>query len=309
MASTALKEESHMRLRKVGTARRFTRPRHSLKRLAVAASVAALSLAASASPAGASVKIGQIGNPGSVGQDTDLFQATVTSGISYVVPGTGTITFWTTYGGASAGTQMTMKVFRKVADPARYQVVGHAGPRTVTPGGTDGNTFPASIPVKAGDVLGLHTVTTDAPSIFASPGDQFLFASGNLADGASGDFQTDPFGNRVNVEAVFVPANTFTLGKTQRNRKRGTATLTLNLPNAGELTASGKGAGVAAAGAVASKTVPNAGPAKLVVKAKGKKKAKLNETGKVKLNLAVTYTPTGGDPSTQSIKVKLKKKL
>jgi hypothetical protein len=29
----------------------------------------------------------------------------------------------------------------------------------------------------------------------------------------------------------------------------------------------------------------------------------------VKLSVAVTYTPTGGDPSTQSVKVKLKKKL
>jgi hypothetical protein len=31
--------------------------------------------------------------------------------------------------------------------------------------------------------------------------------------------------------------------------------------------------------------------------------------GKVKLNVAVTYTPTGGDPSSQSLEVKLKKKL
>jgi hypothetical protein len=29
----------------------------------------------------------------------------------------------------------------------------------------------------------------------------------------------------------------------------------------------------------------------------------------VKLTVAVTYTPTGGDPNTQSVKVKLKKKL
>ena len=33
-----------------------------------------------------------------------------------------------------------------------------------------------------------------------------------------------------------------------------------------------------------------------------------NETGKVKLNIAVTYTPTDGDPSTQSVKVKLTKR-
>jgi hypothetical protein len=29
----------------------------------------------------------------------------------------------------------------------------------------------------------------------------------------------------------------------------------------------------------------------------------------MKLDVAVTYAPTGGDPNTQSVKVKLKKKL
>jgi hypothetical protein len=46
-----------------------------------------------------------------------------------------------------------------------------------------------------------------------------------------------------------------------------------------------------------------------LIKAKGKKKKQLNQKGKVKLNVAITYTPTGGDPSTQSVKVKLQKKL
>ena len=34
-----------------------------------------------------------------------------------------------------------------------------------------------------------------------------------------------------------------------------------------------------------------------------------DETGKVKLSVAITYTPTGGEPSSQSVKVKLKKTL
>jgi hypothetical protein len=84
-----------------------------------------------------------------------------------------------------------------------------------------------------------------------------------------------------------------------------TATFTATVPNPGDLTASGNG--VKAAAAVTSKAV-GAGPAQLLIKAKGKKKRKLNETGKVKLNVAITYTPTGGDPSTQSTKVKLKKR-
>ena len=75
------------------------------------------------------------------------------------------------------------------------------------------------------------------------------------------------------------------------------------------MTGSGNGVKASSTGrAVISKSV-GAGPAQLLIKAKGKKKRKLNETGKVKLNVAVTYAPTGGDPSTQSVKVKLKKTL
>jgi hypothetical protein len=110
-------------------------------------------------------------------------------------------------------------------------------------------------------------------------------------------------------KSYVVPSNAFTLGAVTRNKTKGTATLNVNVPNPGDLTASGNGAKVAGvAGAVTSKAV-GAGNAQLLIKAKGKKKKKLNQKGKVKLNVAVTYTPTGGEPSTQSIKVKLKKKL
>ena len=50
------------------------------------------------------------------------------------------------------------------------------------------------------------------------------------------------------------------------------------------------------------------GSAQLLIKAKGRKKRKLKKNGKVKLNVGITYTPTGGDPATQSLKVKLRKK-
>jgi len=107
---------------------------------------------------------------------------------------------------------------------------------------------------------------------------------------------------------VTSPSNVFTVGGLTRNKKRGTATLAVNVPNSGELTGSGNGAKVSRASrATVSKTVAP-GTAQLLIKAKGKKKQKLNLTGKVKLNIAVTYTPNGGSPRTQSIKVKLRKK-
>ncbi len=93
------------------------------------------------------------------------------------------------------------------------------------------------------------------------------------------------------------PSNVFTLGGTTRNNKKGTATLKATVPNQG-LTGSGKGVKAAGAkGAVISKTVTSPGQVQLLIKAKGTKKRKLNETGKVKLSVAATYTPTGGAPS------------
>ena len=122
--------------------------------------------------------------------------------------------------------------------------------------------------------------------------DSFLLATTDLGDGQSGSFGSVI--GRLEVEVVVTPTSDFTQSGPQRNKKKGTATLTFNVPNPGELNASGKG--VKAAGAVASKGVA-AGQAQLMIKAKGKKKRKLNETGKVKLAVAVTYAPTGGDPA------------
>jgi hypothetical protein len=54
--------------------------------------------------------------------------------------------------------------------------------------------------------------------------------------------------------------------------------------------------------------VAAAGTVKLLVKAKGKAKHKLNKTGKAKVKARVTFAPTGGVPATQTKRVKLIKK-
>ena len=285
------------------------------RKIGIAASVAAFSLAASASPAGAAVTIGQLA-PGSPppalcnnGVANDWVQPTVTSGNSYVVPTTGgiaswTLTSWSHNAAAGAGQQLIMKVYRKVGEPNIYQVVGHDGPRAISSATV--NTFPAGIPVRAGDVLGLNDDTVDTGCAFSVPGQASLIKLGNLADGEAGAFGNEG-GLRLNVTAVIDPTNSFTLGKVIRNQKKGTATLMANVPNPGTLTGSGKGVKVAGA-AVISETVTAPGEVKLTIRAKGKRKAKLNDTGKVKLNAKISYTPTGGTASTQPLKVKLKLK-
>ena len=164
---------------------------------------------------------------------------------------------------------------------------------------------PAS--VVAGQQLGLliarpgESYTLRDQSGAPCPGQEFFSASG-------GPFMAEPIFDFV--FAVFVkPSNVVTVSKITRNQKKGTATLTLNVPNPGELTGSGNGVKASSAGlAVISKSV-GAGQVQLLIKAKGKKKKQLNQKGKVKLNVAITYTPTGGDPATKSLKVNLKKKL
>ena len=165
-------------------------------------------------------------------------------------------------------------------------------------------TSPAS--VVAGQQFGLlitrpgESYTLRDRSDNPCPGQEFFSASG-------GPFMAEPIFDFV--FAVFVkPSNAVTLGTITRNKKKGTATLPVNVPNPGELTGSGNGVKASSAGAVISKSV-GASQAQLLIKAKGKKKKQLNQKGKVELSVAVTYTPTGGDPSTQSVKVKLKKKV
>ena len=262
-------------------------------------------LGAAASPASASVTIGQVGVPvvSLCETGSDLAQPSVTAGNSYVVPGTGTITSWTTYGGPNPGLPLTMKVFRLVTPPATYQAVGHAGPQPVAANGTGGNTFPANIQVKSGDVLGLDGASY---CLLDRPGEHYIYYVGSLADGGPPQTFGTASNFRLNVQATFVPDNSFNAGKVKRNKNNGTATVSFNLPNAGVLAGSGSGAKVSSASAIESKTVA-AGTAKLKVKAKGSKRQTLNQTGKVTLKLKITYTPTGGDARTQKLKLKLLK--
>lgn len=240
------------------------------------------------------------------GVSVDRLQPTVAEGNTYVVPGNGTITSWS-HNFAAGNQTMRMEIFRQVAG-LTYKVVAHDGPYPLVGGAL--NTFQANIPVRAGDVLGLHhsqPSMTTCPYFFA-PGDQILSKNGNLADGEEADFEVSPVDRRLNITAVFVPSNGFTLGAITRNKKKGTATIVVNVPNAGEVTGSGTRVEVAGgAGAVSSKTVNTPGDVQLLIKAKGKKKRKLAKTGKVKVTPTITYVPTGGDPSSQSVTVKLKK--
>ena len=274
-----------------------------MKRLAIGLTAAVTGILVTLPTASAAINVGLVGDPAASECDPNFdFFATSGPGGSnpFTITETGEITSWTTFASAVPGQRLEMKVFRKVADPLTFQAVGHAGPQTLTPGGTAGNTFPASIAVKPGDILGLHNLDDNTHCAVLSPEWAFNLFDGDLADGQAQPF-TASLGGYPDVQANLVPDNTFRLAKTKRNPRKGNATLTFDLPNPGTISGSGGGAKVAKSKSVA------AGKAKLKVKARGSKSQTLNSDGKVKLKLQVIYTPTGGDPKAKKLKVKLLK--
>jgi hypothetical protein len=278
------------------------------RRVSFLACLVALPLLVAASPASA-VTIGQLApTPTSECEGQfDLLQPTVSSGNAYVVPSTGgvtswTVTSWSTNAVTDPSQTMTMKIFRKVADPATFMVVGHEGPHGLFAGV---NTFTVNLRVRAGDVLGAHFLGNSGACVFDAPGEEFLLADIDLADGESGAFGS-LFDQRLNAAADLTPTSDFTLGKLKK-KPNGTAVLNVNVPNPGNLQVLGKGVKGSAAGALAAKQVP-AGTAKLVIRAKGEKKRKLADTGKATVKSKISFTPSGGTASIESRKVKLRRR-
>ena len=286
-----------------------------------------IAASASAAPAAGSVTIGQIAplNAPSTcgGAYRDLAQPGPLPGnpnsLGYIVPALPpaaslAINSWSHSAFNGPGQQITMKVWRLVSG-STYQAVGHDGPRTLNGGVV--NTFSGiSVPVQPGDVLGLNIAPPQsACQIPAGAGECYLASAGtDTPDGGTVNFLTSCSG-RANISAVVAPTNAFTLGKLKRNKKKGTATLTVNVPNPGELSVAGKGvdraekAGRAVAGgAVISKRADAAGNVKLLISPKPKQKKKLKKTGKVTVKPKITYLPFGGEAASQTTKVKLKRK-
>jgi hypothetical protein len=275
-------------------------------RLAASIAVSTAALAAAFAAPAAAVTLGQIPSgapPAFCDGPLDLVQPSVTSGNAYVVPSTGgvsswTVTSWGTNASVQAGQTAGLRFFRKIGDPAKFQVVGHEAQHNLVPGV---NTFPSALQVSAGDLLGMYYTGSGACS-FDAP-DLVYFVQEDLPDGQSSDFNGDGPA-RLNVTAEVTPTGDFTLAK-PKSKSNGTAVLRVTVPNPGVLTASGGGAAKASPGAVAAKQVPAAGKVKLVIKAKGLKKRKLARKGKVTVKPKITFTPTGGIPNSEFRKIKL----
>jgi hypothetical protein len=283
-----------------------------LGRVMIVFCLAAIALAINPVTARASITVGQLAPTTSLGfcnATFDRLDPSVTSGNSYAFPAAGTVTFWSTNAGPNTGQKMIMKIFRTVSEPDTYSVVAHDGPRDLTQSTL--NTFSTSIPVRAGDLLGLNSFTAATSMTYCAfpvAGDPYLFRSGDLTDGESASFADSQPDERLNISAVFTPSNAFMIGAVRRNKKIGTATLTVSVPGPGELVVTGSGLTTAAPGGVSSTAVAGAGDVQVLVAATGAKRKKLKKKRNVSVAPTLTYTPTGGDAATQTTAVKLKLK-
>ena len=99
------------------------------------------------------------------------------------------------------------------------------------------------------------------------------------------------------------PSNEFRFAKLKRDKRKGTAKLTVHVPSAGELELA-KTRRVEAD----EDSAEAAGNEVLSIKVKEKAERKLAQQGKLEVRAKVTYLPTGGTPNTESRRIMLVKR-
>jgi hypothetical protein len=183
-------------------------------------------------------------------------------------------------------------------DPQLGPLADNGGPpQTMLPASTS----PA---INKGSAFGLSTDQRGLSRPILFPG-----VANSAAAGADG---SDIGAVELQLSPPVTPSNAFTLGKLKRNKKKGTAKIPVTVPGPGTLKLTGKNlVPQRPAGRLVrlARSVSAAGTVKLLIKAKGKAKKKLNKTGKVKVKPKITFTPTGGTANSKSLSVVLKKKL
>jgi hypothetical protein len=257
-------------------------------------------------PASAAVTLGQLApsaSPDCPAVSTpgmDYLQPSITGGNLYIARQAGTITSWST-NSSGEGATYVFKIFRRTSDPDVFQVIAHAPAHLLGPGF---NTVPVSIAVRSGDMIGINERGDANACTFAQPGDGVLTRPGSVLDGGLGTFvpQNDV---RLNLSAVLVPSNAFTITALTRDRKRGSATVTVSVPNPGILTVAGK----TLKKRHVSKNIAVARTVNFQVAAAGKTKRKLDKTGKAAVTATMTYLPAAGEPASTFLNVKLRKRL
>jgi IPT/TIG domain/PASTA domain len=158
-------------------------------------------------------------------------------GSKYEVRADGVITSWSTNAAPGAGQELTLKVLRLAE--GRYVVVGHDGPRPLSPGAT--NTFKTAIRVRSGDLLGLNTANDSVSTacVFGggtSDGVDVSQAGTDVADGSAWTIGQILPERRLNVQATLLePPKISSIGTDPHGSVTGGTPVTIAGENLAEI--------------------------------------------------------------------------
>jgi DNA-binding beta-propeller fold protein YncE len=134
----------------------------------------------------------------------------------------------------------------------------------------------------------------------------FLFPSAVAADPIGAIYVSDVGAGRIQCfgEPGATPCvrNLFDFGTLERDRRRGTASLAVQVPAPGKVAVRGKQIKRVRVGPEAAGTVT------LPIRPRGKARRGLNREGEARVRASVTYTPLNGGPNTRSKRIELRKR-
>jgi hypothetical protein len=229
-------------------------------------------------------------------------------------PVSGNVVLWRIR--TTSGTQypVAFRVLRHLNTGSLF--TGAATSATVTPPPSSTTPYTTQLPIKAGDLIGINCCQTLSNYFGSAVGGEMIRWGPALADGDPG---RNPNGSgilEITVNADIEPTSAFTISAIKPG-KGGKLTVTATLPNPGTLEGGDKNdASLAtAAGKKKSKYLQHASmpvgvanqTIRILLKPTKLARSVLAEKGKLKVKAKVVFTPTGGNPSSQVIKAKLKR--
>jgi hypothetical protein len=281
-----------------------------MRRLAKGLAMTSLGLALIPATAGAVVTVGSTltaSHSGVVSTGADaVYVNTALAGAAFPTgsPVSGTVIRWRLRGVSPSGMTNTFNIrILRPAGAGTFTGVGTGAPQTLFNGFDDlTRTFDTALPIHAGDQIGLAATNSAGTPTGGGAGDSFENFS-DFADGSSSGNSLGTFASQqVLFNADVEPTNVFSLSAPQPDKKRGTATIVVTLPNAGSLQVQGT--------AIQPQTLTSSveGQQTASLLPTGPTRKRLKRKGKASGSATFTYTPSFGTATTQTVTFALRKK-
>lgn len=224
-------------------------------------------------------------------------------------PVNGTVVRWR----IRTGGLVSPTAFRVIRSAPLGEFTGIATSGEITPPANTTSTFPTSLPVEIGDLIGINCCSANSTYFRIGGG----LNAGRQWNPPLGNGVTRPadsnVGEEITVNADIEPTATFTMATPVR-RNGGKLKLRATVPNAGTLVAGdvrdkGIGASAAASRRFKPTTRTADGPGVVTFKVKPTKatKKKLRSKDTLKVKVKIAFTPEFGSTETQTIRAKIER--